>query len=105
MARYRWDKEGKLVTLDEWYALYGNDNSSSTPAILGDITPFKSSVDGTVIGSRKDLREHNTRNGVVNTDDLSGLPPKKTASEFKHSESDRREMRERLSYQLDQQRR
>ena len=102
MATYRWTKEGKLVTVDEWYALYGNDNQSNTAVIRGDITPFKSMVDGTVINSRKDLREHNLRNNVVNTADLTGLPPKKSYEQHTHSESDRREIRERIAHQLDQ---
>ncbi len=38
-----------------------------TAAIHGDIEAFVSPVDGTVISDRKQLREHNERNGVVNT--------------------------------------
>jgi hypothetical protein len=34
-------------------------------AIHGDIQSFVSSVDGSVISDRKQLREHNKRNGVV----------------------------------------
>lgn len=35
-----------------------------TITIIKDIEPFKSPVDGTMITSRSDLREHNIRNNV-----------------------------------------
>lgn len=38
--------------------------------IMGDIEPFKSSVDGTVITGRKSLRDHNKRHGVTNPADF-----------------------------------
>jgi hypothetical protein len=38
-------------------------------AIHGDIDSFVSSVDRSVITDRKQLREHNLRNGVVNMDE------------------------------------
>lgn len=54
----------------------GSERSSSVaPAIHGDIESFRSIVDGTVISDRKQLREHNKRNGVVNTADLQGQRP------------------------------
>ncbi len=34
--------------------------------VQGDIDPFRSPVDGSVITSRRDLAAHNERNGVVN---------------------------------------
>ena len=40
-------------------------------AIHGDIEPFVSPVDGTVISDRKQLREHNKRNDVVNSQEFS----------------------------------
>ena len=40
-------------------------------AIHGIFEPFKSMVDGTVISTNKQLREHNTRNNVVNADEFS----------------------------------
>jgi len=39
-------------------------------AIHGDITPFVSPVDGSVISDRKQLREHNKRHNVVNLDEF-----------------------------------
>jgi hypothetical protein len=45
---------------------------ASHGAIHGDIQSFVSSVDGTVITDRKQLREHNKRNDVVNTAEFDG---------------------------------
>jgi len=39
-------------------------------AIHGDIEPFVSPVDGTVISDRKQLAEHNKRHNVVNTQEF-----------------------------------
>jgi len=47
----------------------------SSYAIHGDIDAFKSVVDGSVISDRKQLREHNLRNDVVQTADLGGVSP------------------------------
>ena len=51
---------GKLVPKEEYYG-----PGREVHHIAGDIEPFVSHVDGSVIRSRKDLREHNARNGVV----------------------------------------
>jgi hypothetical protein len=40
-------------------------------AIHGDIQSFVSPVDGSVISDRKQLREHNKRNNVVNADEFT----------------------------------
>lgn len=45
--------------------------SSGGASIHGDITPFVSPVDGSVISDRKQLREHNKRNNVVNASEFS----------------------------------
>lgn len=50
-------------------------------AIHGDITPFVSPVDGSVISDRKGLREHNKRNNVVNADEFSPEHYEKAAKE------------------------
>ena len=42
----------------------------STSAIHGDIVSFVSPVDGSVISDRKQLREHNKRNNVVNSSEF-----------------------------------
>ncbi len=49
----------KLIPKDEYV------RPASMHAIHGDIDPFVSSVNGSVISSRKQLREHNIRHGVV----------------------------------------
>ena len=51
---------GKLIPKEGYYGPGGE-----SPSIHGDIEPFVSHVDGTVIRSRKELREHNARNNVV----------------------------------------
>lgn len=42
------------------------------PKILGDIEPYVSPIDGTVISSRSGLRDHMKRHDVVLTEDLRG---------------------------------
>jgi hypothetical protein len=70
------------------------------PTIVGDIEPFVSVVDGSVISSRRALREHNARNDVVLTADLKGLPVKKAVEEYKVSKEDRERTREFIAYQV-----
>lgn len=38
--------------------------------ITDNIDPFKSTVDGSVIKNKRDLRDHNKRNNVVNYDEF-----------------------------------
>ena len=58
--RWRQDaKTGKLIPIDE-------AARRQTSAIHGDIESFISPVDGSIISDRKQLREHNKRNNVVN---------------------------------------
>ena len=71
MARWRQhfnEETGKseFIPLDE--AAVKRDGGF---AIHGVFEPFKSSVDGTVISTAKQLREHNKRNNVVNADEFS----------------------------------
>lgn len=47
--------------------------------ILGDIEPFVSSVDGSVILGRAALREHNYKHGVTNVEDFKGQWTKQAA--------------------------
>ncbi len=49
--------------------------------IHGDIAPFVSPVDGTVIGGRRQLRDHNKRNDVVNSQEFSAEFYKQKAAE------------------------
>lgn len=50
----------KLIPADEYVR-----PANSSAVVHDDIGPFVSPVDGSVIGSRTDLREHNLRNNVV----------------------------------------
>jgi hypothetical protein len=43
----------------------------TSAAVFNDITSFVSPVDGSVISDRKQLREHNKRNNVVNADEFT----------------------------------
>lgn len=66
MARWRQDsKTGKMIPIDE--AAIKRDGGHS---IHGIFEPFKSMVDGTIISTNKQLREHNERNNVVNADEF-----------------------------------
>jgi hypothetical protein len=67
MARWRQDRiTGKLVPIDE--AAVKRDAGHG---IHGIFEPFKSMVDGTIISTNKQLREHNKRNNVVNADEFT----------------------------------
>jgi len=55
---------GKLIPKEEFYS-----SSSGGISVLGDIEPFVSPVDGSVIGSRSTLRDHNKRHGVTDPRD------------------------------------
>lgn len=70
MARWvqRWNEElGKSEFIPRDEAAARRDSSA---AIHGPIEAFVSPVDGSVISDRKQLREHNKRNGVVNFDEF-----------------------------------
>jgi len=73
MPRYRQvlnNETGKYELIEVGAAV-----TRSSYAIHGDIDAFKSVVDGSVISDRKQLREHNLRNNVVQTVDLGGVSP------------------------------
>jgi hypothetical protein len=57
---------GEFILKEE----YGGYESSA-PCVHGSIEPIVSPIDGSVIGDRKRLREHNLRHGVTCTDDYS----------------------------------
>lgn len=64
--RRKWIQDpetNELIEVDTGYT----SRRPVAPGVLPDIEPFVSHVDGTVIGSRRSLREHNRRNGVVQT--------------------------------------
>ena len=59
-------KTGKLVPQDQYHGTEPN-----RLYVLGDIQPFVSPIDGTLISSRSKLRDHNNRHGVTNSSDYS----------------------------------
>ena len=58
---YGFDGDGKLV--EKWRGTGPGRVTIMTDAYSN--TPTRSPVDGTVIGSRRELRGHNRRNGVL----------------------------------------
>ena len=58
-----------------------SDRGALSGAIHGDIQTFVSPVDGTVISDRKQLREHNKRNNVVNYHEFDGQEQAKKQKE------------------------
>ena len=60
-----------MVPAAEYYAKRDAERDrcrQGSPMVIGDIPPeqaFRSTVDGSLITSRADLRQHNARNGVV----------------------------------------
>ena len=89
-------RDGKLVEKHLAAPLASN----GAPAVLGDIEPFVSSIDGSVITGRAALRAHCKQHGVVLTADLKGLPPKPMNQEYKIPEEQRRATREYIAHQL-----
>ena len=65
--RWRQDRiTGELIPIDESSMAHNR-----VVAIHGDIESFISPVDRSVITDRKQLREHNKRNDVVNSEEFS----------------------------------
>jgi hypothetical protein len=62
----------KLIPAGEYDAHIGRSEPTRAASVSGDIEPFRSTVDGTIIGSRRDLREHNARHGVVTAAEYGG---------------------------------
>jgi hypothetical protein len=84
--RFRYDPVTKEFV--EIHAGAGAD----APAVHDDIAPFVSPIDGTVVASRSQLRDHMGKHGVVPLDEVSG-----TRVEDRYAkERDRREFREKL---------
>lgn len=101
MPRRRWRQcrhTGQFIEITEETA------SSTIPRILPDIGEFVSPVDGTVISSRSKLREHNKRNGVVQTQELKGEGDEARRQReklFKGGGFDRRGRIEAIKYALE----
>lgn len=65
MARYRQDSAtGKLVLIDPSITVARHH------FIQEDLKDFVSSVDGSIIGSHRDMRNHNRRNDVVTMEEF-----------------------------------
>ena len=99
MARWRQDsKTGKLIPIDE--AARRRDCSAT---VMGDIESFVSPVDGSVISDRRQLREHNKRNNVVNAAEFSDEFYAKKAAERadfyqgKHSRAEKQRRGEEIN--------
>ena len=76
-------------------------------SIHGEIEPFVSHVDGTVIDSRKKLREHNERHGVVSAAEMGneGEQAKKEREKFYTAggyDNQRRTNAVRFAFELEQ---
>lgn len=50
------------------------NRNANAPTFIPDIEPFVSPIDGTVINSRSQMREHCKVHDVVPTSELKGLP-------------------------------
>lgn len=80
MPRWRQcSKTNKLIPIDDAARAL-----NSSAVVHGDISPFVSPVDGTVVADRKQLREHNLRNNVVNANEF---PPEFYAQKAKERAS------------------
>jgi len=72
MARWRQDrKTGKMIPIDEVALARDLSEGKRHANIHGVFDSFVSSVDGTVIHTARQLREHNIRNNVVNAGEFS----------------------------------
>lgn len=71
MPRKRWIQDpntGELVPENEYIPRHKALDTSAL--IMPDIDAFVSTVDGTIIHSRSNLREHNKKHGVTNISDF-----------------------------------
>ena len=68
MARqtFKQDKEtGEWIDKWEWEEKYGNKPLGQAPMIMGDIKPYISTIDGSVISSRNKHNQHLRQHGCV----------------------------------------
>ena len=77
----------KLVPKDEYYA--SESENKANYAIHGEIEPFISPVDGTLIDDRAKLRAHNKRNNVENVADADVSYMKQRYQEGKRAQARR----------------
>lgn len=77
------------------------EKSQTAPYIIPDITPVQSSIDGSVISSRTQMREYCKKHGVVPTEELKGLPTKTFHQPLVHSKQERQQIKEFMSHLYD----
>lgn len=77
------------------------EKSHAAPYIIPDITPVQSSIDGSMISSRAQMREHCKKHDVVPTEELKGLPTKKFQEPYVHSKQERQQIKEFMSHLYD----
>jgi hypothetical protein len=83
MTRYVW-RDGRFRDPDTNEPMPVDENASSvvTPMIASDIEPYKSPVDGRVIGSRSARREDLARNNCVPYEPMGNAPKGLTNPKF-----------------------
>ena len=101
MARRSWTYIGG-VAYEKGVDYIPTRAEANNPAVIPDIEPFRSPVDGTLITGRASLREHNLRNDVVQTEELKGLPNKMANPEYTLSKKEVADRREYISHLYDQ---
>ena len=75
------EAQGRLVPAHEYYSSRVSQHRTGSPMIILDLAPHEaciSPVDGSLLTSREDIRQHNSRNGVADVgDDPAFKNPKK----------------------------
>ena len=70
---YRWSEmEKTLLPLEEWLNKYG-DYSNTAPMIIKDIHPYQSQIDGRMITSRSQHRNHLREHGCIEVGNDSSI--------------------------------
>ena len=76
MARQSWVQcrhTGELIPKDEYY-----ETAPSGPFVIGDIKPYKSMIDGSMIQGRRQHREHLRQHGCIEVGNERLTPNKPT---------------------------
>jgi hypothetical protein len=101
MARKSWVQiNGVLYDKDEplpQEALEAMRSGPRGPSIMPDLPDVVSPIDGSIIRGRAGLRDHCARHNVVPTEELKGLPTKRSVTEYV---PDRAAIREEIRRQV-----
>lgn len=97
MSKYRlvYDSKGKLYEMHDGVITWQREDEDlgrkekHLVNVRGDLPDIVSSIDGTVISGRKAMREHCLKYNVVPYEDVKGLPPRTTVTEYKLSRQER----------------